>query len=192
MSRGDYHRWNAKRTTDSYHGVSLASLKRLNMLSPGRHSMRWSRNGEKTGSIGFVVSEDAVTFQYTNTECGGEQTKVDQKITLTKTIPHYGGERNWFLCGCGRRVTTVYIGKHVACRHCFRLSYQSRNESCPINRQWRKIRKLEARLGGDEWRRPKWMHEQTFNLIRWKLQDAHMRKDEIFIGESMRRFPNMF
>jgi hypothetical protein len=36
------------------------------------------------------------------------------------------------------------------------------------------------------------MHEQTFNLLRWKLQDAQARKDEIFIGESMRRFPGMF
>ena len=54
---------------------------------------------------------------------------------FTTTFPNYGGERYWFICplsGCSRRVAKLYkpIGaKYFGCRHCYNLSYASRNVS---------------------------------------------------------------
>jgi hypothetical protein len=100
--------------------------------------------------MSFVVADDTVTFLYSTKDREGDPLDVNNTVRLTRTVPHYGGERTWFMCGCGRRVSALFIRRqHVACRHCLKLSYPSQNDSCPINRQWRKIHKLEARLGGD-------------------------------------------
>lgn len=192
MSRGDYSRWNAKRTTAVCLCLSLAAMKRHGCMTPrSGYSWRWSRNGESAGSIGFDLTEDTIIIRYTTKDREGKPLDVVKPVSLARTDCHFGGERTWFLCDCGRRVTALYIHRqHVACRHCLNLTYPSQNDSCPVNRQWRKIRKLEAKLP-DDGRRPKGMHRQTFTLLRWKLMDAQARKDEIFIGESMRRFPSL-
>ena len=51
-----------------------------------------------------------------------------QSIRLTKTRPHLGGERYWFLCECERRVGRIYLpsGQRVfRCRLCYNLTYRS-------------------------------------------------------------------
>ena len=65
-----------------------------------------------------------------------------------------GGRRPWFRCEaypngkyCGRRVAILYSGgEHFACRHCFRLAYESQNET-PYLRAVRRTRKIRMRLG---------------------------------------------
>jgi hypothetical protein len=64
MGRGDYYRYNAKRTTADYLSITIAAMNRYKAWSIGRHFWSWKRNGEKTGSISFVVADDRVTFQY--------------------------------------------------------------------------------------------------------------------------------
>lgn len=54
-----------------------------------------------------------------------------QMIRLTTTRPHWGGERFWFRCECGRRAGHLYlpIGETVfRCRPCYELTYQSAQE----------------------------------------------------------------
>lgn len=57
-----------------------------------------------------------------------------QMIRLTTTRPHWGGERFWFRCECGRRSGRLYLG-HVPsgetvfrCRLCYDLTYRSAQE----------------------------------------------------------------
>jgi hypothetical protein len=54
-----------------------------------------------------------------------------QTIRLTTTRPHFGRERFWFRCACGRRSGCLYLptGETVfRCRLCYNLTYQSAQE----------------------------------------------------------------
>jgi len=97
---------------------------------------------EETCSIGITVStiDNYVRFQYTSTNLdSGEKTEYDYKVELTMTPCNFGGVRYWFICPlstnglyCGRRVGNLYLplgGKYFGCRHCYNLSYDSRNET---------------------------------------------------------------
>ena len=97
----------------------------------------WYRNDERTSSIGYEVDTRDRTrpwarLFYTFTASGVE---CDYKIPLHTTTPHFGGHRWWFTCpgrGCGRRVGKLYLpprGQFFLCRHCYRLSYTSCQES---------------------------------------------------------------
>jgi hypothetical protein len=75
----------------------------------------WSdaRTGEETSSIGYEVdttdrARPWARLHYTFTQTGE---KIDYKIALQTTQPHFGGLRWWFTCPlvvndtyCGRRV----------------------------------------------------------------------------------------
>jgi hypothetical protein len=108
----------------------------------------WRRNGEKTGSIGFVVStvegDEYIRFQYTQTDRStDEKTEFDYKAWLTWTPCYFGGRRWWFICPlvvngrvCGRRVGSLHLGsgKYFGCRHCYNLTYESSKESHKFDR----------------------------------------------------------
>ncbi|MHC4752129.1 MAG: hypothetical protein ACYTFW_19930, partial [Planctomycetota bacterium] len=79
-------------------------------------------------------------LQYTITDrSSGEKTEYDYRIALTTTPCNFGGVRYWFVCPlytngiyCGRRVAKLYKAPgavYFGCRHCYDLSYESRNES---------------------------------------------------------------
>lgn len=100
--------------------------------------------GEETSSISIAVStlhgDNHIRFQYTTTDRNtGEKTKYDYKVELTTTNCNFGGVRYWFICPlsknsvyCGRRVAKLYKApgaNHFGCRHCYDLSYESRNET---------------------------------------------------------------
>lgn len=104
--------------------------------------MTWSRNGEETGRINIQScvneQEQYIRFTYTQTDrITGEKTDLDYKIPIITTPCHFGGFRYWFLCPwyangvyCGRRIGVLYLGgKYFACRHCYNLTYNSRNLS---------------------------------------------------------------
>ncbi len=108
-------------------------------------SIFWKNSfGEKTGSISINVSTldepCYVRFYYTVTDRHSEEkTDYDYKVRLTTTPCNYGGVRYWFICPlsingvyCGRRVAKLYKApgaNYFGCRHCYNLSYESRNES---------------------------------------------------------------
>ncbi len=53
----------------------------------------------------------------------------DQRIKLATSELRFG-ERSWFVCKCGNRVSKLYLppGKtEFKCRHCYRLSYEVQN-----------------------------------------------------------------
>jgi hypothetical protein len=70
-------------------------------------------------------------------------------IRLTSSAAGFGGKRNWFLCPhCDRRCSILYDNpaRGWVCRICGSGRYASEVES-PIDRLYRKARKLRCRLG---------------------------------------------
>ncbi len=70
-------------------------------------------------------------------------------IKLTTTPAGFGGERKWFLCPlCDRRCGILYNNAVYGwiCRICANGRYASEVKS-PIDRRYRKARKLRRRLG---------------------------------------------
>jgi hypothetical protein len=103
-------------------------------------TISWGENGSR-GSISVRVSiyeEKYVQFIYTQTDnTTGEKKDFDYKVPLIETPCHLGGTRFWFQCilskggkYCGRRVGVLYKdGDWFGCRHCYELTYSSRNKN---------------------------------------------------------------
>ncbi len=93
-------------------------------------SWAWSSHGREIASIGYIWSpQDAqLVLRYT---CNGAP--IVQRIRLTRSTPHYGGERWWFCCPfTGRRVRALYLppgAREWGSRHAYKLTYQSQRES---------------------------------------------------------------
>ncbi len=144
---GRYY-WDKKDTVEDCRSVSIAFLNKHGYFSEPCYmsgTISWT-NGydEQTASISIAVStldgENHIRFQYTTTDHdSGEKTKYDYKVQLTTTPCNFGGIRYWFICPlskngvyCGRRVAKLYKApgaNYFGCRHCYDLSYESRNES---------------------------------------------------------------
>lgn len=134
---------NSKSTVEDSTQLSIFKLKEFGLLK-GRSATTltwtWRLSGHKS-SIGIVIdTEDLYAkVNYTITDRNtGEKTDYDYKISLTTTPCYFGNVRYWFICPlsvngvyCGRRVGTLYLAsgaKYFGCRHCYNLSYESRNE----------------------------------------------------------------
>jgi hypothetical protein len=144
---GGYY-FDKKDTVEDCRSVSIAFLRKHGYFSEPCYmsgTISWKNYlGEETSSIGIVVStlygENNIRFHYTSTKRDtGEKTKYDYKVQLTTTPCNFGGVRYWFLCPltkngvyCGRRVAKLYCvpgANYYGCRHCYNLSYESRNET---------------------------------------------------------------
>jgi hypothetical protein len=141
--------WSKKDTVEDGTKLSIFKLKEFGLLGDYHGTtLTWTRSlsGHKN-SVGIVVDvtgEPYVNLNYTITDRNsGEKTDYDYKIGLTTTQCRFGGVRYWFICPlsrngvpCGRRVGTLFLssgGKYFGCRHCYDLSYESRNE-CRLGR----------------------------------------------------------
>lgn len=138
---GRYY-YSKKEEADSLKQVNVFFFRKHKYFNSGYIGGRiiWSRNGEEVGSISVQSSidmgEDYVRLIYTQTDREtGDKKDFDYKVYLTTTPCYFGGKRYWFLCPayrsgiyCGKRVGTLYkSGDYFACRHCYDLSYNSRN-----------------------------------------------------------------
>ncbi len=140
-------RYSNRDTTDGCRKIPAAFLKKEGYFSPGGRpfggTLNWSRNGEPRGSISVssIINEHekSVRVWYTITRrTTGEKKEIDYKVRLATTPCRFGGVRHWFICPlyksgryCGRRVGVLYDsgGDYFGCRHCYDLSYDSRNRS---------------------------------------------------------------
>lgn len=167
--------WTPK--TESCCALDIGVLQRNGYLSGCyQSSISWStRSGERM-SIGLRGDlPDNITLQYSFVGEGGRVVSVDEKVYLTTSICHFGGERAWFLCpACGRRVGVLFLrGGYFRCRTCHGVRYRCKSESV-LDRAIRKRRKIEERLGGQAWLKPKGMHQATFDRLRQRLQVAEV------------------
>lgn len=144
---GRYY-FDKKDTVEDCRSVSISFLKKHGYFDEPccmSGAISWTNyRGEETNSIGILVStldnENYVRFQYTSTRrATGEKTSYDYNVKLTTTPCNFGGVRYWFICPlgkngvyCGRRAAKLYCppgAKYYGCRHCYGLSYESRNET---------------------------------------------------------------
>ncbi len=134
-------RWNShnkKLAVEDCRRLPISTIKKY--LNVGWESqITWSRNGEKIASISYQVKGEAdtpsyVRLIYTITRPNDEKIDCNYPVGLTSSALPWGGLRYWFICpgvGCRERVGVLYLapgGKYFACRHCYRLSYRSRQE----------------------------------------------------------------
>ena len=135
----------SKSEADNAKKISVAFLKKHDYFTGWRSgTITWTRNswgGENKSSVGIEVStmdgDGYLRIHYTQTDRDTQEKKdFDYKIPLTTTPCRYGGKRYWFTCPmfksgvyCGKRVGTLYKdGDLFACRHCYNLTYSSRNQ----------------------------------------------------------------
>lgn len=139
-------RWSysSRQEADGLKQVRATFLKNHGYFNGGWKSGRltWSWNGEQTGNISVqsLISDHGqnVRLIYTRTDRDTQEKKdFDYEIPLSTTSCYFGGKRYWFICPwyangiyCGRRVGVLYLGgDYFACRHCYDLTYSSRNLS---------------------------------------------------------------
>ncbi len=101
----------------------------------------WGENGS-SGSIGYKLwlTPDMPRLALSYTIDGDDpqaRKEIKYVIPLIQSDCNFGSTRFWFQCSvyksgerCGRRVGVIYkAGDYFACRHCYELTYKSRNES---------------------------------------------------------------
>jgi len=184
---GNHIRLCTKTTTESQHRVDIRYLKKQGLLHAGSAgTLSWSRNGEKTGSIGYRIEPKRMILNYRHKPYGGDWVDVEETVYFDKTPCNYGGFRYWFHCpGCGRRVALLYgAGKYFLCRHCHNLTYASQQED-RLFRLLRKAQNIRERLGlsgaTDEpiLFKPKGMHQKTFDRLRFEVERIERRMNYV-------------
>ena len=140
---GRYY-WDKKEEADSLKQINIVKLNKYGYFKRGGvyGTLIWSSHGEKIGAINIQSfigdSEHYLKLIYSKTDNNtGKSRDFDYKISLTTTPCYFGGKRYWFVCPCSansryccRRVGALYMnGDYFACRHCYNLTYSSRNLS---------------------------------------------------------------
>jgi hypothetical protein len=143
-------------TTEACMSIDIRSWHREGLLRAGQcfaHPLIWM--AEPTEGIGVLIKTNAVALMFRSRNWRGEYgPTLTQRVPIVWTPCTLGGRRPWFRCEsyfrgryCGRRVAIVYsCGGHFACRHCYRLVYESQSET-PTLRAIRRTRKIRMRLG---------------------------------------------
>lgn len=131
---GRYY-WSKKEEADGLYKVTVAFLKKHRYLEAGSKygTIIWTTRPsghQSTATIQSFIGIEGSYIRLIYTKTNDEQTKLELNYTraLTTTHCHFGGVRYWFRCNCGHRVGTIYlVGDYFACRHCYKLTYHSRN-----------------------------------------------------------------
>jgi hypothetical protein len=177
----------ARDTCESFKSIDVRRWYREGRLVAG-HSFRWSWTclGEPSGTINVSVEEDAVVLIYrARSLLAPEWRRAEQRVPITWTNCHFGGQRPWFTCcasvdrrHCGRRVAVLYAaGELFACRSCYNLAYESQQGS-PVLRSLSRSLKIRVRLGGSPDplgpfpEKPRGMHWRTYLRLRARAEAA--------------------
>jgi hypothetical protein len=144
----------------------------------------WSRNEEPAGRMVVRAVRDALYLIGSRHSEDGKAKPFFQRVPVTWTPCHLGGQRPWFLCEgvrrqhCGSRTAILYDGGGwFACRACCRLAYTSQQET-PLYRSMRRARKIRARLGGSPSifdplpAKPSRMHRRTYQRLLAEAESA--------------------
>jgi hypothetical protein len=106
-----------------------------------------------------------------------------QKIEITRTACHYGGDRPWLVCPkCGKRAGKLYTHEcyfHYQCRKCWDLAYPS-NRYSDFDAAIARINRIKSKLDSNrdgEPIRPKGMHRRTYAALLAELDSAEMAKE---------------
>lgn len=189
-------RWGSHTAKDkggSQSRIDVRLLHKRGWLEPGLIvPLSWTRRGEPAGSIKYVSHADRIELFYKHRWHGGEWEDVHQTVPLERTPCHYGGSRPWLKCPCGRRVAILYgAGKLFRCRHCYDLSYETR-QSNMRDRSLLKAQKIREGLGGSGNMfdlfppKPKWMRWKTYNRLE-AAQSFEWRKSLYILNQGFKK-----
>lgn len=151
----------------------------------GSWCWRDADTGELTAQIGYSGLGDAVRLNFSV-----NNHPVSQHILVLRTACNYGGTRAWFGCPrCSRRVGVLFLRGTAGfvCRHCGRVAYRSQSEDA-MGRAWLKQHKAERQLD-DGWRRPKGMHQKTYDKLIACIFDCEERRDNALAAFMVKHFP---
>jgi hypothetical protein len=178
-------------TCESCRSVDVRRWQREGRLRAGQYFSYSSEcGGEPFGGISVRTERDAVVLTYRALNWGATEGKsIEQRVPITWTPCHLGGQRPWFVCSvysasryCGRRVAVLYnAGELFAYRRCYGLAYASQQET-PRYRGVGRIQKIRMQLGGSASlidpfpEKPKGMHWRTFLRLRARVQSATLRR----------------
>jgi hypothetical protein len=105
---------------------------------------------------------------------------LDNQILRITHLPwHFGGNRSYFLCDCGRRVGKLYgLPRYPwRCRKCYGLTYATK-QLAPRQRLILRAQKIREQLGGklavldDFPAKPKGMHRRRYHHLRRQHDQA--------------------
>ncbi len=162
----------SRSTTEDYRRLDVRELHKAGMLAAGhRGAWNWYSRGTLRASIHVQAEAGRLILNYAAAS-NGERKDCRYPVGLSWTPCCFGGERPWFLCpACRRRVAILYGGAVFACRHCYRLAYESQRER-DYNRLAQRADKIRRRLGWPVgilnpkgWQKPKGMHWKTFERL---------------------------
>lgn len=166
--------WHAQ--TSDFLTLDVRRLARERLLRPGL-TYRWQWHSDPPSTVDVQTEIGAIRLIYKHRRTGEVWQDENRRILLTDTPCFYGGLRQWFLCPrCGRRVAILYLRGGLGCRHCLRLAYPSQSEDY-MDRLWRRQAKIERRLGGEGWLKPKGMHWTTFERLHGELRAIEETRD---------------
>jgi hypothetical protein len=174
-------------TCESCMSIDVRRWHREGRLRAGQHfSWSWTCSGEPSGSIRVRTEWDAVVLMYGSRSWGASECKsIEQRVPITWTACHLGGQRPWFVCSvycdgsyCGRRAAVLYAdGELFACRQCYDLAYASQQETA-MHRGIGQAQKIRMRLGGSANlcepfpEKPRRMHWRTYLRLRARAEAA--------------------
>lgn len=176
-----------RRKCEQSMAFDIRQIARRGLLDAGNcFAWHWSSGGDPVGSVSVRVESDRVILSYQRTS-DGESQQVECGLWMERCNGGYGSRRMFVCPRCGKRCAVVYFaGNYFACRKCLRLAYLSEAEDS-MSRLWRKQRRIERRLAGeagewDGWRKPKGMHQVTFDRLRGKIDQIEQAKDRAFVA----------
>jgi hypothetical protein len=185
--RGITGAYGGRTTCESCKSIDVRRWHREGRLHAGQHfSWSWTYRGERSGSIDVRTEWDTAILMYRFRRRGASEWKsIEQRVPITWTACHLGGQRPWFICAvysggryCGRRVAVLYgAGELFGCRRCHGLAYGSQQET-PMHRALSQAQKIRTRLGGSASlsylfpEKPRRMHWRTYRRLQARAQTA--------------------
>ena len=192
-------------TAEECRQMDIDDLKELTK-HPGEGTPAWwGSRDDPEASIGICAEGDAdledttradvfqLTYTVTDTRAGGSR-EYDYTIPLEYTECNFGGVRPWFRCpGCGDRRRKLYLPprqKRFRCRECDDLGYRSSRTSGDEFKQAElRYRRAFAKADAKNRRphpygepyapeRPKGMHQETFDRLKWQVTLAELEWTE--------------
>ena len=179
-----------KRKTSNCCRLDIPKMAANGFLTPGRSfPWVWSMDGNQVASIQVQVTDSQMRLQYSY-----QGAARSFPVYLTRTACNYGGSRLWACCPrCRGRVGILYLTAGAwSCRKCSRLSYPSQSDD-QTARAWRAQSKIETRLAGGKgewngWRKPKGMHQKTFDQLRERIFQLEEMRDRLLCDFATRYF----
>ncbi len=198
------NRYNRKWTCEESRRIDIRYYCK-SMLQKGRQfPITWtSTKSGRAGTIEINVGEEEIILIYTTTDPeAGKEIDFMYSVYLDYTPCNYGGRRIWLICPeCCRRIAVIYYDRrdsYFKCRICANLNYQSsqeNNERCysidsKIKRIGRRLKLLKSDIEDDmeeliyqayTKRRPKGMHNKTYNRLIGRLEELTQEREEVHI-----------